>query len=250
MAKLKKLFAGPWVGEFGWELFGWQGHIRKIAEDFDEVIVASRPDREFLYQDFCTQFAPYDPKTDVCDYHLCEGNHEIHRDYEHTALIKPKQMQGEAKYVKYGKKTTNKHDIIVHARNREHGNKKNWPIKRWNRLINGLLKEKLNIVCVGTAALHFEGTQDCRNIPLNELADLLTNAKLAVGSSSGPMHFAALCCCPHFVWCKPQGRPNVAERYRKLWNPFQTKVEVYTEGRWRPKPNVILNKILDFYEEL
>ena len=22
---MKKLIAGPWVGEFGWELFAWQG---------------------------------------------------------------------------------------------------------------------------------------------------------------------------------------------------------------------------------
>ena len=28
---MKRLIAGPWVGEFGWELFAWQGYIRALS---------------------------------------------------------------------------------------------------------------------------------------------------------------------------------------------------------------------------
>jgi len=26
------LIAGPWLGEFGWELFAWQGYVRYVSE--------------------------------------------------------------------------------------------------------------------------------------------------------------------------------------------------------------------------
>ena len=38
---MKTLFAGPFVGEFGWELFCWQGILRQYVEisNFDNVII-------------------------------------------------------------------------------------------------------------------------------------------------------------------------------------------------------------------
>lgn len=54
------LFAGPWVGEFGWELFCWQGYLRKIAPQFDQVIVCGRSGHEVLYGDFCDQYVTYE----------------------------------------------------------------------------------------------------------------------------------------------------------------------------------------------
>ena len=39
----KTLFAGPFIGEFGMELFTWQGHIRKMAEKFDKTIKGKEP---------------------------------------------------------------------------------------------------------------------------------------------------------------------------------------------------------------
>ncbi len=35
----KLLLAGPWVGEFGWELFCWQGHLRRISKNYNKTIV-------------------------------------------------------------------------------------------------------------------------------------------------------------------------------------------------------------------
>ena len=42
------LLAGPWVGEFGWELFCWQAHIRWLSKQFDKTIVISRKGHKFL----------------------------------------------------------------------------------------------------------------------------------------------------------------------------------------------------------
>ena len=34
---MKTLIAGPWVGEFGWELAAWQGYIRALSKNFDHL---------------------------------------------------------------------------------------------------------------------------------------------------------------------------------------------------------------------
>jgi ADP-heptose:LPS heptosyltransferase len=77
------LFAGPWVGEFGWELFCWQGYLRKIAPKFDRVIVASRPGHECLYEDFCDEFIGYQPSNGVTSGATCEGirYNDLHKKY-------------------------------------------------------------------------------------------------------------------------------------------------------------------------
>ena len=63
------LFAGPWIGEFGWELARWQGAVRKLALERSEgralersggpglyTIVMSDPGHHVLYEDFAHAF--------------------------------------------------------------------------------------------------------------------------------------------------------------------------------------------------
>jgi len=51
------LFAGPWIGEFGWELARWQGAVRKRSEESGlYTIVMSRPGHQVLYQGFADDF--------------------------------------------------------------------------------------------------------------------------------------------------------------------------------------------------
>ena len=52
---MTKVIAGPWVGEFGWELFCWQAYLRAIKNQFDieDMVAVTRPGRELLYEDFC-----------------------------------------------------------------------------------------------------------------------------------------------------------------------------------------------------
>ena len=87
----KILFAGPFVGEFGYELFMYQGYIRKLANDYDETIISSRTANEFLYKDFCNKFVPYEPKTNNCDSFWCIDQNitpNIYDNYECTKVIK------------------------------------------------------------------------------------------------------------------------------------------------------------------
>ena len=54
------LLAGPWVGEFGWELMGWQARLRFLSKTSD-VIVACQMGHESLYQDFAKDIVYFDP---------------------------------------------------------------------------------------------------------------------------------------------------------------------------------------------
>jgi len=47
----RNLFAGPFAGEFGWELMQWQGFVRARRPDYDQVHVLTYPGRDYLYED-------------------------------------------------------------------------------------------------------------------------------------------------------------------------------------------------------
>ena len=52
------LLAGPYLGEFGWEIMMWQAHIRHLAKTkkYDKIICLVRTGHEYLYGDFCKDF--------------------------------------------------------------------------------------------------------------------------------------------------------------------------------------------------
>ena len=61
------LLAGPWVGEFGYELCQWQGFVRKLSREYDDTIVVSRPGHEVLYSDFCSKYIPLKVNAENCN---------------------------------------------------------------------------------------------------------------------------------------------------------------------------------------
>lgn len=70
-----KIFAGPFIGEFGWELVFWHGWLRKIKKEIypdSYFIVSSFPGREPLYE-FADEFIS------LPDFYL--NNHFSERDY-------------------------------------------------------------------------------------------------------------------------------------------------------------------------
>ena len=63
---MRKLYAGPWVGEFGWELCSWVPSLRHIAENYDHITVEIQPGMEYLYE-FADEFIinPRKPNFDM-----------------------------------------------------------------------------------------------------------------------------------------------------------------------------------------
>src|ERR1019366_9805888 len=50
LSRRRKLLAGPYVGEFGYELMQWQAFVRALRPRYDEVHVLTYPGRAYLYE--------------------------------------------------------------------------------------------------------------------------------------------------------------------------------------------------------
>lgn len=267
MKNNKTLLVGPWVGEFGWELFCWQGFARNLGKDYSKVIVISREGHKFLYEDFCDEFISYNPPVgSSSDSWMCKGDDEIKKSniiksIKHDFILRPQNIgfhlphTGRAtmtpqfkaqKFVKLASDTLEEgYDIIVHARNKKVGGSRNWDKKNWQDLVN-LLSEKFTVATIGGAeSFSLDNAVDRRNLPIEDTVSLMNRCNLVVGQSSGPIHLASLSEAPHFVWSSPHNRV----RYENVWNPFKTPVYFYDKEGWNPNVNNIYKNILEYYEK-
>ena len=260
-----KVIAGPWVGEFGWELFCWQAYIRAMSKvfNFTDVLCVTRPGRELLYEDFARVKVLKDIPNQGSDMHSCRGYSlkkfidsysEEYPDYE---LILPFQSRYYGKSVDIrGKQITaefnalgqhtknNQYPVILHARSRKHRSSDNWGRENWNVLVSKLVHEGIPFAFIGSTeeSLFVEGGVDLRGLPLRDIVGYLAGAKCIVGPSSGPMHLATLCKCPQVVW---SGSDYNQDRYEKEWNPFETYVAYLGNecGGWNPNPEIVYRHI-------
>jgi ADP-heptose:LPS heptosyltransferase len=96
------------------------------------------------------------------------------------------------------------------------------------------------------AASCIPNTEDCRGIPLKELANLMRASRVVVSPSSGPAHFASLCGTPHIVWSDGKkwamGLTNKA-RYKTEWNPFGTECTFIEHETWQPDVQEVLEAV-------
>ena len=212
----KVLIAGPWVGEFGWELLAWQGYIRSLSRNFDKTIIICARSSKGIYLDFADEFLFFSE--------ISFGKYKV----------KPE-------YIRFGRDNDTEYDILFHIRSRkEIRPEDNWSIDNWN-----VLKEKFKdkkIACIGTTSSSgwIEGTDDLRNIPLGDLFDIMRNSHAVFGPSSGPMHLSSLCGCPHVVWSYSGNKT----RYEENWNPLNTRVLFLDEYGWHPSPEYVYKEYI------
>jgi len=277
----KAVIFGPWVGEFGWELFAWQGHIRQIAKSFDFVIVIGRPGNNFLYNDFSDIFVPFDPPPGTTDSHTNSAfnissfniQQFMQSTVDNSILAKynwvylPPVKIGHPPY-NHWRASTNispfgeicpdyrflrsadnfcSIDIVIHARSRSIREIDNWDIDNWNKLVKALSAKSLSVASIGTSeqSKHIDGTLDMRGSSIDKTIGLLNSAKCIVGSSSGPMHLATLSGCPQVVWTSNY-RQNYS-RYHDTWNPFNIKCIMVPNET--PDPLVVLGAIMEIIKD-
>lgn len=244
------LMAGPWVGEFGWELFGWQAYIRRIAPKFPEVTIACKEGMQYLYQDFADRIILYNIEEPGTGGWICKGLDKIpdpRGEVEDThAYLHPyfkigyylsrpsKSHPGffKQKFIPLGEDSDTEYDIAIHARatGKNHSAKRNiWGERDWVRFVKKF--EDNSMVAVGSKsdALCPEGVTDMRDKPLSESATVIRSSRCMVGPSSGPMHLAALCETPIAVFTADS---NNKSRYKKYWNPFNIKVKYIGMDDW------------------
>lgn len=259
--KRSTLFAGPFAGEFGWELLNWQPFLRWLAPQYQSVIVCIRKGNEALYQDFTHRF----------EYHALRGTSECNsiRDVQNPeelerikALVPadadwllPVGWQPESRKVfkVFGTRRPEMEcDVVFHPRGRGFGSGRNWPENKWEDLVSRLSADGLRVACIGlrSATLQVAGSYvDRRDTPLHETMDLMASTRLVVGPSSGPMHMASLCRTPHLVWTDTQkyARGHTSRfKYEKHWNPFGTPALVLDQDGFDPSVDTVYHHITEF----
>jgi ADP-heptose:LPS heptosyltransferase len=257
----KVLLAGPWSGEFGWELFCWQGHIRWLSKQFDKTIIITRKGNEFLYEDFADDIFNVNAPSSQANMWLGKPNQkqllQVLGNVRHTVHLKPTNIGfnpipnndfrasdrflNQQTFVKYKSDTLDKSfDVILHPRNKEVGNIRNWTKEKFQKLVDLMVSDGLSVATIGTdEAFELNNVTDYRNIPIEDTVSLMNRTKLVVGQSSGPIHLASLCGTPHFVWSDESNR----KRYKVYWNPHKTECHFYNNGGWNPKVNEMYDEI-------
>lgn len=246
---MKTLLAGPDCSlEMGWLVAVWVPLVRAYSRSFESTIVICRPGHEFLYEDFATSFE-CDNRKGKQDRWLLNGKKvnpsaALRAKYSEATTCRPrrrKMYEWTREYWRYGNKDRAYHyDVVIHARaiTRYDGVQRNWPLENYERLVSEL---KVQSVCsIGTiaGALHVPGTEDKRGVALRKLCNILASSTVCVGTSSGPMHLASFCGCPHVVFSDGAHKKSISgtnkKRYKKLWNPFHTKCKVLDAHSWQP----------------
>lgn len=252
---MKKLVAGPWIGEFGWELMSWQGYIRKQAEQYDEVVVCAPESSRALYSDFITGFFPYTMKSGAGN---CWGRSQSSRSELLLVKNSLKKIGGtilsptalipitDQKFIKFGKHIPRiGFDVVVHAR-RPFGRhpERAYPQAGWDVIVRRLLDAKASVVAIGTDAFLPEGAVDMRYTDLPTTTDILASSGFIAGPASGPTLLSMLCKTPVLAWTNKRYWSAIKgtdrERIEKIWNPFGVSSIVSDELGWDAKPDQLM----------
>jgi len=259
------LVAGPFLGEFGWELMQWQGYIRQLSKFYKHTIVYGRPSSSYFYKDFVTEFRALNNLSwDSDAYELKNFDYtEWSKQFSGYDILiadnRCKKLQSilQQDIIPFGvPKQKNKFDLVVHARNiptfnsNEKKRSRNWPLTSWDNLCKSL--SSLKIASVGIKELSYapKGTEDLRGIQTEELCSILASSKCCVGPSSGLIHLASLCKTPHIVWTSENNGSKrfggVGYRYKRSWNPLSTKVKLINDEGDQPSYDYVKKEILNF----
>jgi hypothetical protein len=231
---------------------------------YGKVVVCTRPARHALYADFATEFQPHSIE---CEGVIASATAATAPSPKLVARYVPSDAQRfapveykgspDALWHKYGRRRNEYADaVVIHGRTRPHCSERNWPQRNWNMLARRMFREGVakRIICIGLRkhALTVEGAMDMRDAPLATTMDVLASARFAIGPSSGPMHLASFCGCPHLVWCGgPAGeRDRTRKRYIVEWNPFGTFAHAHRFASWQPSLEQVWDWTTAFVQEL
>jgi hypothetical protein len=240
-------------GEFGHELFCFQGRMRYLSKFFPETYILARKGHELLYNDFAN-FIPCDIPENTAGA-ICKGFTPDYGKFKDEPNLIPfctrvatytsetsthkRWLECEQDFLKYGSPSL-EYDVIIHARHTNKWNTgyKDMSLEKWQALLEKLKGYKVGFVGNSKSSYVFNEITRFTDIPLSELANVLSQTKLFVSTCSGVSHFAALCGCNKLIW----GEPKNEIRHKKHWNPFNVHVEYLPVG-YDPDVELIYNEI-------
>jgi len=257
---MRNCLAGPFIGEFGWELFCWQGFLRKRRPDYDSMTVICRKGHRVLYEDFADEVIEIEIPTDSVDGwknagfdpHAVTNYYKANRgftdfipfdSYKYWWWAKP-NAQIKQVFKPYGNcKSGLETDILMHIRCAHHAKSsyRNWAISSAYEYAKWALSNGYKLACIGksdTSSYIPYDIIDCRDLPLESLVDIMASSRVLIGSQSGPFHLAALCRLQMIAWQQSQ---ESADRLAKHWNPFNVNAWTHpgTGQRKRPRPSFV-----------
>ena len=259
--KSRTLFAGPWVGEFGWELMNWQGFIRALRPYYEHITVCAREPSAALYDDCCDEFISHNIQGQPNAHVIFDVKNpdELWRVLDlvpaQSDHLKPlRHVPIEAQdFIRYGgaQTITDTPDILVHARGNPLTADRNWSKDKWNDLICRLYRAgfKVGQIGISGSTIELEGADDYRDRPLDETMSRIATAQIVIGPSSGPMHLASLCGTPHLVWTDRRTysmRRHSRDLYETCWNPLETPAIVVDEYGFDPPVDFIYRTCIEF----
>lgn len=268
----RTLIVPPYLGEFGWELMNWQGRVRWVVEHGrnDRIIVCATPDRRSIYSHFagdrnvihCPISRTEWPGIASEDHRIGQTGPDLDPDrFRRLACERARQAcvhygfdVGEAdfltpdyraslwptdrahqSFVNLRQTAVTTTDILLVPRDRSVAVDRNQSCEWWNGLAGRL--------CASGLKVEFYTPR------LDEAIRQLSRSRLAVGASTGGLHLASLCGCPHYVWGSGAearwtrlGITN-RQRYETIWNPFGTPCR-YDECGWRPSVEHVFANVL------
>jgi len=256
---VRVLVSAPYVGEIGWELMSWQGRVRRVmrAGGFDKLIVLGSAGKEAFYEDMQAEYIPVDlsslPGAAYEDRRVTGPDGEpvpasmIRSDVEtlvegkarelrqsgcdvevlwpgYAGLIYPCDRDAQ-EFIRFDRPCAERHPtpwVVLVQRSRSLG-AANWPPSEWEKLA-GMLEAR----GIGTSVYPCESTSAIA---------AASHCDLAIGQSTGGLHLASLCGCPHVVWSvnepclwTPWQITN-RQRYETFWNPLGTPARFHHVDR-------------------
>lgn len=227
------LFAGPWIGEFGWELARWQGGVRRLSAvrrtdahlvvmgDAGHDVLYERADEYWEMPDFWVQAGFTRQCTNVrgepgrVRQHLRALAFAIWQELgparSAVSLVAPRRFRpDEQVHVRLGHTEEPNGTVVYMPRHRRWHAWRNWPAQRWDDLELALHR------ATGLRAVWVDEVW-----PLRESIQALRRARFAVCPESGGIFLALLCGTPTVAFGRERWRRRVCDDENFLHTPVR-----------------------------
>ncbi len=265
----RHLIAGPYTGEFGYELMQWQGYIRARRAAYESVHILTYPGRDYLYEGCTVHHHDVELRTAGYGYgHMPRAQkaqlaHELAakiglKDYDifDTSLLctryhKMLFWRQDFRLFQEPAKSGGIRDVAFHFRaiNKTGPDKtRNYHPELAHELVEKCRAEGLRMLCIGHPdySLCPEGVEDCRSLDLRETVAALCSVRLLAGELSGPFHLANLCGLPTAFFADGEWR---IENCRG-WNPFRVPLYVIANDTMQPPAELVFTRLRESLADL
>lgn len=265
----KNLFAGPFTGEFGYELMQWQAYLRARRPHYREVHVLTYPQRDYLYEGWHVHYHNIELKSAGYGYGRLSPAESRQmartkaaeiglKDYDifDTSLLctryhKMLFWRQDFRLFEQPPVAQKPYDVVFHFRTVQKvgpDHDKNYSPVLADELVQRCLERGISVACIGHPAYSYCPPHcfDHRSVDLQQTVAAISSAHAIAGENSGPMHLANLCGKPTILWAKDQWRIDYSFR----WNPFRVPIYVAANNTAQPAPEVVCQAIVNALHEL